>query len=84
MRGSPIWWPVATLHSRTVPSALPLARVSPSGLNATLVMAWPTTWSVSGWPIWRVATFHNRTLPSLPPLARVLRNGQELWTACPD
>ena len=27
--------PVATSHSRTVPSSLPLARVLPSGLNAT-------------------------------------------------
>ena len=35
VRGRPIGWPVATSHSRTVPSSLPLARVLPSGLNAT-------------------------------------------------
>ena len=33
--GFPICWRVATSHNRTVPSALPLARVLPSGLNAT-------------------------------------------------
>ena len=35
VRGWPIGRPVATSHSRTVPSALPLARILPSGLNAT-------------------------------------------------
>ena len=72
--GSPIWRPVATSHSRTVPSSPPLARVLPSGLNAT-AMTEPV-WPVSGLPICRrVATSHSRTVPSSPPLARVLPSG---------
>ena len=72
--GCAIWWPVATSHSRTVPSSLPLARVLPSGLNATEQTA--SVWPVSGLPIgWPVATSHNRTVPSSLPLARVLPSG---------
>ena len=65
---------MATSHSRTVPSPLPLARVLPSGLNATESTG--PVWPVSGPPIGRpVATSHSRTVPSALPLARVLPSG---------
>ena len=72
--GAPIGRWVATSHSRTVPSPLPLASVVPSGLNATE----PTgpVWPVSGAPIGRwVATSHSRTVSSAPPLASVVPSG---------
>ena len=66
--------PVATSHNRTVPSSLPVARVLPSGLNATDQTA--PACAVRGLPIWRwVATSHNRTVPSSLPVARVLPSG---------
>ena len=81
VRGCPISRWVATSHSRTVPSPppgtpspLPLARVLPSGLNAT-ELTFPA-WPVRGLPICRrVAAFHSRTVPSSLPLARVLPSG---------
>ena len=68
----------ATFHSRTVPSTLPLARVRPSGLNATaktgaslpLVRGWPSGRGCAG-----SVTFHSRTVPSSLPLARVRPSG---------
>ena len=70
----PIWRRVATSHNRTVPSPLPVARVLPSGLNATESTA--PVWPVRGFLLWRwVATSHNRTVPSPLPLARVLPSG---------
>ena len=72
--GVPDRWPVATSHNRTVPSSPPLARVLPSGLNATdkTWPVWPVRGSPAGWP---VATSHSRTVPSSLPLARVLPSG---------
>ena len=59
--GSGRW--LATSHSRTVLSSLPLARVLPSGLNATERTADPIGGApVRGSPIWRrLATSHSRT-----------------------
>ena len=42
--GEPTYGGIATSHSRTVSSPLPLAKVLPSGLNATEAM----------WPVWPV------------------------------
>jgi hypothetical protein len=49
-RGFPIGRPVATSHSRIVSSALPLARVLPSGLNATesTQLVWPVRMPIPG------------------------------------
>ncbi|WP_405792989.1 hypothetical protein OG753_04155 [Streptomyces sp. NBC_00029] len=65
---------MATFHSRTVLSVLPVARVLPSGLNArdrTL-----SVWPVSGARAVRAATSHSHTVFSLPALqeqqARIL------------
>src|SRR5262249_39819204 len=70
--GLPIWRWVATSHS-TVPSPSPVARVWPSGLNATEPT--PRFWPVGGLPIWWwVATSHHRTVRS-SPLARGLPSG---------
>jgi hypothetical protein len=69
-------------HNRTVVSALPLARVCPSGLNTTeetelntteeteLVRGWPSGVGCAG-----SATFHNRTVWSSLPVARVCPSG---------
>src|SRR5215472_3646149 len=66
--------PVVTSHNRTVPSWLPVARVLPSGLNATDQT--PPACAMRGLPIWRwVATSHSRAVPSWPPVARVLPSG---------
>src|SRR6476619_3261327 len=61
-------------HSRIAASPLPLARVVPSGLNATDWTA--PVWS-SGSPMgWWVATSHSRSVSSLAlPLARVVPSG---------
>ena len=56
----------------------PLARVLPSGLNATepteyTPLVWPVTRSLTGCA---VVTSHNRSVPSPPlPVARVLPSG---------
>ena len=64
---------VATSHNRTVPSASPVARVLPSGLNATQSTE-PVL--LRERPIgWRVGTSHNCTVSSAAPLARVLPSG---------
>ena len=70
-----LWWPVnwssslpvATSHSRTVLSELPLASARPSGLKATLQTQawWPVNWR-SSLPL---ATSHSRTVLSALPLA---------------
>ena len=65
----PVGCRVATSHSRTVPSAPPLARVLPSGLNATELTAPLEGGFPAGCP---VATSHRRTIPSALPLARIL------------
>jgi hypothetical protein len=67
------WW-VVVFHKRTVWSSLPLARVEPLGLNATLVTA--SVWPVSGGSrgCW-VVVFHNRTEPSAMPAARIEPSG---------
>ena len=72
---APLTWRwVATSHSRTVPSTLALARVLPSGLNATEVTE--PVWPVRELPACRpAATGHNRTGPFMLPLARVLPSG---------
>ena len=72
--GAPIGRWLATSHSRTVLSPLPLARVLPSGLNATEKTL--PVWPVSGAPTGRwLATSHSRTVLSSLPLARVLPSG---------
>ena len=59
-----------------MPSASPVARVLPSGLNATAVTA-----RVGNAPIWVwVARSHSRAVPSPPTVARVLPSG--LNTGC--
>ena len=65
-----------TFHSRTVWSALPVARVCPSGLNATETTAGrcPISWpSGMGWA--GSVTFHSRTVLSALPVARVCPSG---------
>lgn len=58
---------------------LPLARVWPSGLNATELTA--SVSPVSGFPSSRrVATFHSRMVRSALPLARIL----PLWLNATD
>ena len=56
-------------HSRTVWSALPVARVCPSGLNATALtrLVWPVR-SAGG-------MFHRRAVWSVLPVARVCPSG---------
>ena len=69
--------PVATSHSRTVPSSLPVASVLPSGLNATdhTEPVWPVSGGAdAGWP---VATSHSRTVPSSLPVASSRAVGAE-------
>src|SRR5215467_7418420 len=68
-------WPcVGRCHNRTVASPLPLARVLPSGLNATELTN--PSGPVRGPPIgWRVATFHNTIVVSPKPVARVVLSG---------
>src|SRR5262249_56043350 len=64
--GRPIGWPVATAHKWMVPSALALARVSPSGLNATEEAVGVAMGLQIGRP---VAASHTQTLPWMVPLA---------------
>src|SRR4051812_47961705 len=63
----------ATLHNRTVWSPLAVARVRPSGLNATDFTAsvWPVR-VLRGCPL---GTSHNRTVRSLLAVARVRPSG---------
>src|SRR2546421_11486586 len=72
-----IAWSTFVPHNRTVWSVLPLARVWPSGLNATERMG--LVWPVRGWPRgvgWAGSvTFHNRTVLSLLLVARVCPSG---------
>jgi hypothetical protein len=61
------WW-LATSHSRTVVSALEVARMRPSALNAIAIT--PKVWPMKGSPTcWRLATSHSRTLPLTSPVA---------------
>jgi len=61
-------------HNRTVWSALPAARVLPSGLNVTEVTR--PVWPLRGAPTWRlVARSHTRTVWSGLALARILLSG---------
>src|SRR5437764_1069158 len=68
---------LTTFHNRTVMSLLPLARVCPSGLNATELTT--SVWPVRGGPRgvgWAgPVTFHNRTVWLVLPLARVCPSG---------
>ena len=69
----PVCVRVTTSHSRTVPSALPLARVWPSGLNATESIAPVSPSEILGRR--PVATSQNRTVPSSAPVAMTCRPG---------
>src|SRR6185437_12813447 len=61
---------LATSHSRTVPSLLPLARARPPGLNATeLIAAGPLVRIQTRRGREGSATSHNQTVPSPLPLA---------------
>src|SRR4249920_3624803 len=63
----------AISHSWAAPGALAVARVLPSGLNATANIA---VVPASGAPIWAwVATSHNRAVASWLAVARVLPSG---------
>jgi len=70
-------WPTFVPHNRTLWSLEPVARVCPSGLNATEKMG--LVGPVRGWPNglgWAGSvTFHNRTVLSLLLLARVCPSG---------
>src|SRR5260370_41769438 len=64
----------AALHSRTLPSPLALASVSPSGENVTDRTR--LVWRQRDWTSWPVATSHSLDVPSPLPLARVLPSGE--------
>src|SRR5262245_3927407 len=69
-----LWGGLATFHSRTVPSVLPVARVVPPGLNATEVTG--PVCPVRGGPAgWWVVRSHSCAVPSLLPVARVVPCG---------
>jgi hypothetical protein len=63
-------------HSRAVLSALAVARVCPSGLNATesTPLVWPVR-VLSGLGWWGSRTSHNRAVLSALPVARVWPSG---------
>src|SRR6266699_354565 len=66
---------MAGFHSRAVPAASAVARVLPSGLNATEYTAIAPTVSDAPPTCSLVATFHSRAVPSAPPVARVVPSG---------
>ncbi len=67
-----------TCHSRTVRSALALARIVPSGENTTASTrsVWPLRGGPNGRGADRSATSHNRTVRSAPALARMRPSGE--------
>src|SRR5437667_5959598 len=73
----PLWRWVATSHSRTVPSWPAVARVSPSGLNATSVTCSDGSGeALIGELAWRpVAASQNWNVPSSPAVARTWPDG---------
>ena len=80
VRGEPRgagWAGSLTFHNRTVPSALPLARMRASVLNTTeeTVLVWPVRGGAQGAGWAGSLTFHNRTVSSALPLARVRPSG---------
>jgi hypothetical protein len=68
----------AARHSRTDPSALPVARSWPSGENASVQTQSVCPLSVAS--SWSTSGFHSRTMPSMPPEARVFPSGEKATT----